>query len=40
MELQSHGTLVAVPVDVVDPLGVEARRPADDAMNFIALEIV
>ena len=37
MELQADGALVAVTVDVVDALGVEARRPADDAVHLVPL---
>ena len=37
VELQTHGALVPVAVDVVDALGVEARRPPDDAMHLVPL---
>ena len=39
VELQADGALVAVAVDVVDALGVEARRPADDAVHLVPLYI-
>lgn len=37
VELQPHGALVAVPVDVVNSLSVEARRSADDAVHLVSL---
>ena len=37
VELQADSALVAVAVDVVDALGVEARRPADDAVHLVPL---
>lgn len=38
VELQAHGALVAVAVDVVDALGVEARRSTDDTVHLVALQ--
>lgn len=38
VELQAHRTLVTVAVDVVDALGVEAGRTADDTVHLIALQ--
>ena len=37
MELQAHGALVPVAVDVVDPLGVEAGRSSDDSVHLVSL---
>ena len=37
MELQAHGALVPVAVDVVDALGVEGRRAPDDAVHLVPL---
>ena len=37
VELQTHSTLVPVAIDVVDALGVEARRPPDDAVHLVPL---
>lgn len=37
VELQPDGALVAVSVDVVDALGVEARRSPDDAVYLVSL---
>ena len=37
VKLEADGGLVAVAVDVVDALGVEARGSADDAVHFVPL---
>lgn len=37
VELQSHSALVTVPVDVIDSLGIEAGRSADDAVHLVPL---
>jgi hypothetical protein len=34
---QAHALLVGVVVEVVDPVGVEARRAPDDAVHLVAL---
>lgn len=39
MQLQAHGALVAVAVDVIDALSVEARRSPDDAVDLVTLLI-
>ncbi len=37
MQAQPNVAVVRVLIDVVEPLGVEGRRPTDQAVNLVAL---
>jgi hypothetical protein len=37
VEAQADALLVRIAVQVLDPLGVEARRAADDPVHLVAL---